>query len=441
MKNLGFQKLALIMAIWMLLDISLPAAALAASNSAVTGSRSTAIVPLAGSGSEGALVTEAARLLKERLSHSGQFDIVDAAKVREVLGYHAGAIRKEAKVGDAEKYLGLAKTHWFDRQYREAEATVNRAIDELRRQKDKGALLLDALLTKAVIYQETNRHAEAKKIFEEALKINPSLTMEGLPITGRSRRVFNRTHREIADRISGALSITSDPPVATVYLNGIKKGVTPLELKNLPEGSYLLTLEASHYGKVSQPVTVTANTTQFINRKLGWKDGQSGQAFDKTLRHAGSDPVAYQEIVKRAAQAGATLKVKNVILVGVERRKTGDLLVVRSVDTTLQASRHPVTIPLAQVGKDKAGSVEKIAANLSEQSKINVLKNPQVHLEPRAGSIRVLRRQMPFYKTPVFFTLVGLAVGAAAGTTAGLLITKTKSSTSSDAGGIDIQFE
>lgn len=369
------------------------------------------------------------------------FRVVDAATVKRIANYHADAVQKNQTWTSAEKYLGLAKAHWFDREYAEAESTVNQAIKLLQNQAHKKSLQKDALLTKALIYQETKRHHEAEKLFREVLALDPALTMAGLPIKGKTRRVFQNTQKSVLAKNVGQLEIKTDPPAAQVYLNGMPKGPSPLMLEKLPPGSYLLTLEASHYQTIHQPVFVAASTTQYINKKLHWLRGRSRNVvgdFGIPLR----DHATLQQEINRAIKIGETLKVDKVILLATEKGDKGEMIVARTIDTALKAAYNPIAVSLTDVVRQQKGAALTLAGGIEKQAKKHVLDNPAKYLETHTGDIRMLLRKKPFFKTPLFYSLVGAVIGGAIGTTVGILAAGNDSSSSGgDVGGIEVEFE
>lgn len=410
---------------------------------------SVAVIAYPSSQKDRALIEETADAIRARLEKNLLFHVVSADQGASLVRYHADIVNFDSVLTGAERYLGLAKTHWFDRQYEEAEATVNSAINGFRKQKGKGDLLVDALLTKVVILQETKRVDESKAVFKEALSVDPSLSMEGIPLSGRSRRAFNTTRKEVAERLSGGLDIKTDPPAASIYLNGIKKGASPMTLSPIPEGRYLLTLEGSHYQTINEPVTITASTTQFIFRKLQWL-GNHVMAKSEALGVPVKTDQAIQEEIKMATKIGETLKVDKVILVSSEKKVgKGDspkgyspkaYVTVRTIDTSLKAAYNPLGMSFSDLVKDKERSIATMADELDQQARINVLNNPEEFINPHTGDIKVLRRQRPFYKTPVFYTVTGLLICGAVGATTGILLTRGDDHSSSDEGGVTIEF-
>lgn len=403
---------------------------------------SVAIIPYPSSEKDRPFIEETAKAIREKMATISSVHIVDPAKVKELINYHADYVTKEQVLTAGERYLALAKNHWFDHQFAEAEATVNAAISSFKDQADKGDLLVDALLTKTVILKELKKFDESKSVFQDALRVDPNLSLDGMPLGVRNRNVFKQTKKEILERYSGDLDIKTDPPAVNVYINGIKKGVTPVVLKQLPEGSYLLTLEGSHYQTINKPVTVTANTTQYINKKMLWVSGRTADKL-KALGIPTKSENVLQEEIKKATSIGETLKVDKVILVSSENKKGTPMLTVRTIDTALKASYNPVGMSFADYLRDSTKAVAQVSLDLKKQSNTNALKDPAKYLSPDQGDIRVLRRKQ-FFQTPLFYTLLGTVIGGTIGAVTVLLLDDDGSGSSKrsgDSGGIDIEFE
>jgi len=76
---------------------------------------------------------------------------------------------------------------------------------------------------------------------------------------------------------SGNLDIVSTPIEATVFLNGVNKGTTPLTIKNLLIGNYLVTLKKDGYSTVDKPIEISEGKTTSISEKL--KEGSGTGDF------------------------------------------------------------------------------------------------------------------------------------------------------------------
>lgn len=67
----------------------------------------------------------------------------------------------------------------------------------------------------------------------------------------------------------GSIDIQSNPPGATVYLNGVDTGnITPYVITNVTPGNYIVKLEVYHYKYREQTVTVNPNETTYLNWSL-----------------------------------------------------------------------------------------------------------------------------------------------------------------------------
>jgi hypothetical protein len=69
----------------------------------------------------------------------------------------------------------------------------------------------------------------------------------------------------------GSLAVTSEPSGATVLVDGRNRGITPITISNLSEGTHKVVLESSA-GSVSRAVTIKANAQASISEAIfsGW---------------------------------------------------------------------------------------------------------------------------------------------------------------------------
>ncbi len=66
----------------------------------------------------------------------------------------------------------------------------------------------------------------------------------------------------------GSISIKSTPSGATVYLDNVKKGVTPITLSNIKTGDHTIVLKYSKYKDYQTKVTVLADKTTSVDATL-----------------------------------------------------------------------------------------------------------------------------------------------------------------------------
>lgn len=113
---------------------------------------------------------------------------------------------------------------------------------------------------------------EGSSTFQELLTLEPGYAPDGFPPT--VMRVFEQAVEKAAKQAKGSVEIYSTPPYATVYLDGIFRGVTPLTLRDLQAGTHYVRIEQNGYVVHGAPVEVTPNQqvtsqTRLVSVKSG----------------------------------------------------------------------------------------------------------------------------------------------------------------------------
>jgi hypothetical protein len=62
--------------------------------------------------------------------------------------------------------------------------------------------------------------------------------------------------------LTGSFSVTTTPAGATVFIDGVQKGISPATLSDLTPGAHTLLLRMNGYADLSVPVTIIAGQTQ-----------------------------------------------------------------------------------------------------------------------------------------------------------------------------------
>ncbi|MGB9176770.1 MAG: PEGA domain-containing protein [Methanoregula sp.] len=66
----------------------------------------------------------------------------------------------------------------------------------------------------------------------------------------------------------GALTVTTSPAGATIYIDGAQRGISPATIPRLFPGSHTLLLKLDGYQDLSAPVTITAGQTETVTFAL-----------------------------------------------------------------------------------------------------------------------------------------------------------------------------
>ncbi|MBC8278644.1 MAG: PEGA domain-containing protein [FCB group bacterium] len=109
-----------------------------------------------------------------------------------------------------------------------------------------------------------NHPENARNEFIRALKLEPKLTMDPLKWDPKVFNYFNL----VKSQVLGSLQIETIPIGATVLINDLLAGSTPLHIENLVSGDYIVEFEKSGYISYSDTVEVRANIESRISITL-----------------------------------------------------------------------------------------------------------------------------------------------------------------------------
>ncbi len=65
-----------------------------------------------------------------------------------------------------------------------------------------------------------------------------------------------------AQATGGSLSVATKPPGATVFLDGVQRGISPVTISGIAPGGHTLLVKLDGYADLTAPVTVIAGQTQ-----------------------------------------------------------------------------------------------------------------------------------------------------------------------------------
>lgn len=355
------------------------------------------------------------------LVHQPGIHVVDEKRVAEVMAYH-GPVPSEAAAGNALAHAmtlqARAKEHYLNFAGAEAQVEIQNALSEIRASslslQDKGKVLRDALITAAVIAADNKELAAAENYFEEALRIDPGYELDGRAFAPRLKDAFSRVRNRVSSGKVGTLSVRSDPKVADVFINGVSKGVTPLEL-SLPSGDYAVRVVGNRYTPVDKRIQIQSGKTEAVDARLSWqrkapKPSATSVETEET-----------QALLREGQRLMDVMRLQKVVLLDVDTTPNGaGEIRARMMDGTTRASHRPVVIHFradrATLPKDMAELVKVLIA----QATMKNISNPVAQLDPvGVGDPIVLGRRKKRNITPLGWGVIGGVAGS--GAIAGIL--------------------
>lgn len=360
--------------------------------------------------------------------------VVSQQITNEVLAYHQrDGVAESAGKESASEMLSRAKEHYFQLQYDEALAEASRAVDLLFSGDlaDNGSLLQDALLTQAIVAKAADKPALAKDSFDRAVHLNPFYLIDRKLFSPSIVEMFEKSRSELMRGAKGSLSVQTDPEAAEVFLNGILQGVTPLDLPQIPAGSYILSIKTNKYQPVSKTITITDGQRIVMNEKLMWIKTQEGKKSTQ-IQNAKAE-------IEEGLRIADNLKTDKAVIIDCDESGRGGTIYARMVDRQFRAAHRPIIVEYA-AKEERAQAIADLAQTLANLARINLLSDPMKYLDPDGlgDPILLAGKKREIYKRPIFWGAIGTA---AAGAIVGGIMAAMSGGDSPRTGSVAVQFK
>lgn len=361
--------------------------------------------------------------------------IVSPEIVEQVLAYHQKEESAEGKDSALEN-LARAKEHYFQFQYDEAMAEAARSIEMLSSGKlsENGTLLHDALLTQGLIAKAAEDLNLARESFDHAVRLNPFYLMDRKAFAPSIVELYEKSRSGLMHGEKGALRVETDPAAAEVFINGIVQGVTPLELPQVPAGSYSILIKTNKYQPVEKKIDIKGGEKVVVKEKLKWtNDHTAGGRKQAQVESARAE-------IDEGLRIADLLKVdKAVVLNCDETSKGGGILKARMFDRQYRAAHRQIVVEYNSA-IEKPQAVADMTEALASMARVNLLNNPMKYLDPDGlgDPILLTGRKREFYKKPIFWGAVGTA---AAGAIIGGILAAMSGGSSPDRGSVAVEFK
>jgi hypothetical protein len=206
---------------------------------------------------------------------------------------------------------------------------LDTAVDKLNAAKEEfhkavgrlglGRDYVDTLLYLAAAYIVSGDAERGEEVFREVLIYDRRISLDPKLFPPSMIEIFEKSKDAVSKSPVGNVQLKSNPPACEVYLNGVYKGITPVALTKVPEGSHFVQVEKDGYLPWGQRVEFFATHEETVEAKLvkspnfdTWKENTKGLLGD--LDEEEPKPA----LVKFAQWLGVER------LVGVEVKQRGD---------------------------------------------------------------------------------------------------------------------
>lgn len=361
--------------------------------------------------------------------------IIDSKKVSNILKYQERPDVVDSSRLKAE--LARAKENYYQLNYIGAKSAVKDVIakfnGDIAKNCDDGEILRDAYVTLGIINQSMGNTVEARQAFREAIRMDPNYNLDGRAFSPSLIDAFADEKRSSEALPKGSVKISADIKVAEVYINGILKGVTPLEIKDLPAGQHYLKISSNKYDAVRKMINVVAGKDLKIKEHLSWQNNNTAED------HITSASNEVQQI-EAGLRIADTLKVDKVVMIStVDRDLEARDLTAKIVDAKYRTGLKSINISYNK--KDAGPAATKISKVIASRINSDIANDPQRLASPVGlGSPTLMAsKKKSGISKPVLYGILGglLAVGLGGG----LAIAFSGSSAGSgNVGGLNINF-
>lgn len=381
--------------------------------------------------------------LSKTLKQSRLLHVVDVPLVNDVTSYKSSSpesvqknvLNEDVEIKAAGEAFRRANEDFFKFKNKSAAANARRAASALESSSldvsKKGRLMVDVYLTQAMIYQAISNKNEVRAALTRVLKLDPTYVLDEKAYPPSIRKIFDEILSSNAGERSSVIRVDSKPRAVDVFLNGVQKGVTPLDINNLPAGQYQITLSANNYNPVQRVVDLHVGKKVTVKETMKW-GRDSGTNIEENDRAA---------IVANGVQLGKSLKVDKIIFVDVDEKGSGaGEISAQMVDVRYKAALRPVVIKYDSKRKGVEASLSEMVSRLLEDAAVDIAKDPSSSVDPLGVNDPLLlgenTKQRKISTRNLLLIIGGAALAAGGATAAALLL-----GGGGDKGSLHVQFK
>lgn len=377
---------------------------------------------------------------REELSRYSNLKVLTRTETKAIFNYHKSVILETGHITPMQRRMSKAKRAYFELALkRSAQLTAEVIESSLRTSaasRDYRALL-EAYTVGGIVAMAQNRKTDAKEAFRQLVFYNPAARLDKRYFAPSVIKKVGRAKDELKTQPLGGLFIKSKPAIAAdVFVNGVYKGTTPLQLDGYPEGEHVVAITAANYGTLTKVVRVKAGKTQQVKFVQRWKGKDRRFPPDMVGFHRGQF-AGMEQLIGAAAATAQAMRVKKLILVEVKKENGKDVVTAHMVDAGLKTFHRPQSVTVDDITEESAQASAILATQVLDEMNNSIMDDPKgLAAAPYYGDVILVgkRRRRSLLKNPWFW--VGLGVAVAGGTTAALLLTRGTSTT----GAINVIF-
>jgi len=200
--------------------------------------------------------------------------------------------------------------------------------------------LYEARLLEGVAWVEAGQKAAAKAAFRKLITIRPDFEPDPVRVPPNARQVFRKSLGELRVQGLASIQVRSEPSGATVYLDGLKRGITPLTVAGLPAGSHGLRLTLDGYQALTRAITLEPKQEATSDSQL---EPSALLAAYERIRAAARAGRSHATVEADLSHLSEEIGCSSIILMGAAQRTTDLVVTFRRWDS---AGNHSAVVAI-----------------------------------------------------------------------------------------------
>lgn len=345
--------------------------------------------------------------LREEFRRRLDRSVLDRQETADLFFYHQKAALHPT-ASHAAKLLEEGKKAYFELHLPEAMEIFDKIIRLPR--EESGEVLIEARLLQGLTAMALGDLQKAREVFGEALRLDHTVQLDSSFFPPKTVKFFHQIREEM-DLPMGTVKVGASPVGAEVSVNGILKGLAPVDLK-LPAGRHVISVSASHYRLWREIVEIQEGSIHPLQVRLDWQKGDGGKALGLSEEDVG----LIEKLPEIGRRLGEQMGVEKVLFVSHQKKEGTERISTHLVDVDLGTEHRVGVFPVDRLEERSAEIAGEVADHVMGQMGAALAHKPDRFAENRyQGDIVLIgHHRKPFYKKPLFWVVVG-AAGAGGG--------------------------
>ena len=209
--------------------------------------------------------------LARELGSSGKLKLFPNKKVLAALTEVDPAAVASRELTQISKEVAQGRKLLDDLKLEEAIVAFSAAIEGYKKNlvfMKNYSPLVQTLLQLSVAYFRIGEEEKGQGFLTQVLCLQPDMSLAEGEFPEIFTRIFDEVKKKSIEGPKGSINVASSPPFSEIYLNGSKRGVTPLLVRDLIKGRYFIRVDKQGYKPYNAEIEVGDKEGELVQVNL-----------------------------------------------------------------------------------------------------------------------------------------------------------------------------